>query len=63
MHNFIYFSPYLNAGKRELLADYALPVTVIIMSLFGAIAFKDVTSKYKGSEYCKLKNFPNVFIH
>ena len=42
---YIYFSPYLNAGKRELLADYALPVTVIIMSVFGAIACKDVTSK------------------
>jgi hypothetical protein len=61
MHNFIYFSPYLNAGKRELLADYALPVTVIIMSLFGAIAFKDVTSKYKGSENCKLKKLSERF--
>ncbi|VDI33414.1 solute carrier family 4 (sodium borate transporter), member 11, partial [Mytilus galloprovincialis] len=36
-------TPYLNAGKRELLADYSLPVSVIIMSVFGALAFKDVT--------------------
>ncbi|OWF45125.1 sodium bicarbonate transporter-like protein 11 isoform X2 [Mizuhopecten yessoensis] len=35
-------TPYLNAGKRELLADYALPVSVVIMSLIGALAFKDV---------------------
>lgn len=40
------FRPYLNAGKRELLADYSLPVSVIIMSVFGALAFKDVTSEY-----------------
>lgn len=35
-------TPYLNAGKRELLADYALPVAVVVMSLIGALAFKDV---------------------
>ncbi|XP_060064825.1 solute carrier family 4 member 11-like [Ylistrum balloti] len=35
-------TPYLNAGKRELLADYALPVSVVVMSLIGALAFKDV---------------------
>ncbi|KAL4230219.1 hypothetical protein ACF0H5_010604 [Mactra antiquata] len=35
-------TPYLNAGKRELLADYALPVAVIIVTLIGVFAFKDV---------------------
>jgi len=39
------FRPYLNAGKRELLADYALPVAVICMSLIGVFGFKDVDSK------------------
>lgn len=34
--------PYLNASKRELLADYALPVAVISMSVVGVFAFKDV---------------------
>jgi len=38
-------TPYLTAGKRELLADYALPVAVIIMSFVGAFAFKDVSMK------------------
>ncbi|KAH3842166.1 hypothetical protein DPMN_115661 [Dreissena polymorpha] len=35
-------TPYLNPGKRELLADYALPCAVICMSLIGVFAFKDV---------------------
>ena len=28
-------TPYLTSAKRELLTDYALPVSVIIMSLSG----------------------------
>ncbi|KAL5012177.1 hypothetical protein ScPMuIL_010728 [Solemya velum] len=35
-------TPYLNAGKREILADYALPVSVIVMSVVGAYFFRDV---------------------
>ncbi|KAK3100091.1 hypothetical protein FSP39_014604 [Pinctada imbricata] len=35
-------TPYLNAGKREILADYALPVAVIVMSFFGSYVFRDV---------------------
>ena len=43
----IFFSrPYLNAGKREALADYALPVSVIVMSFFGSYVFKAVDCKY-----------------
>jgi len=32
----------LNASKRELLADCALPVSVLIMSFFGSYVFRDV---------------------
>lgn len=39
------FRPYLNAGKRELLADYSLPVAVVIMSFFGSYIFRDVKCK------------------
>lgn len=35
-------TPYLTAGKRELLADYALPAAVLIMSFFGSYVFRDV---------------------
>ncbi|XP_048774701.1 solute carrier family 4 member 11-like [Ostrea edulis] len=41
LYNFT-MTPYLNAGKRELLADYSLPVAVIIMSFFGSYVFRDV---------------------
>lgn len=40
------FRPYLNAGKRELLADYSLPVAVVIMSFFGSYIFRDVQCKW-----------------
>ncbi|ESO92620.1 hypothetical protein LOTGIDRAFT_216724 [Lottia gigantea] len=35
-------TPYLNAGKREILADYALPVAVLIMSFIGTYVFSDI---------------------
>ncbi|XP_071087191.1 solute carrier family 4 member 11-like isoform X1 [Haliotis cracherodii] len=35
-------TPYLTLGKREILADYSLPVAVIIMAFFGAYVFRDV---------------------
>lgn len=34
--------PYLNANKREALADYALPVAVIVLSFIGSYIFRDV---------------------
>ena len=46
MSLFLCSRPYLNASKRELLADYALPVSVIFMSIIGALLFKDVQCKY-----------------
>ncbi|XP_069180429.1 solute carrier family 4 member 11 isoform X2 [Procambarus clarkii] len=35
-------TPYLNANKREALADYALPVAVIVLSFIGSYVFRDV---------------------
>ena len=38
-------TPYLTSAKRELLTDYALPVSVIIMSLVGSILFGQINRK------------------
>ncbi|KAG9509235.1 Sodium bicarbonate transporter-like protein 11, partial [Fragariocoptes setiger] len=35
-------TPYLQASKRELLADYALPAAVIIMSFVGSYVFEEI---------------------
>ncbi|XP_052776560.1 solute carrier family 4 member 11-like isoform X2 [Mya arenaria] len=35
-------TPFLTAGKREMLADYALPAAVLIMSFFGSYVFRHV---------------------
>ncbi|XP_075678042.1 solute carrier family 4 member 11-like isoform X2 [Dermatophagoides pteronyssinus] len=35
-------TPYLQASKRELLADYALPCSVIILSFIGSFVFRDI---------------------
>ncbi|CAF1213009.1 unnamed protein product [Adineta ricciae] len=35
-------TPYLTSAKRELLTDYALPVSVIVMSLVGSILFSQI---------------------
>ncbi|XP_025016177.1 sodium bicarbonate transporter-like protein 11 isoform X2 [Tetranychus urticae] len=35
-------TPYLQASKRELLADYALPCAVIFLSFVGSYVFKDI---------------------
>ncbi|KAJ8297882.1 hypothetical protein KUTeg_024413 [Tegillarca granosa] len=43
LNSVIFSRPYLNAGKRELLADYSLPVAVVVMTFFGAFVFKDVS--------------------
>lgn len=39
-------TPFLEAGKREFLADYALPTAVIVMSFIGSFVFDDIYSKY-----------------
>ena len=38
-------TPYLTSAKRELLTDYALPVSVMIMSLIGSILFGQINRK------------------
>ncbi|KRZ49663.1 Sodium bicarbonate transporter-like protein 11 [Trichinella nativa] len=35
-------TPYLTRAKREILADYALPMAVIVMSFTGAYCFREV---------------------
>ena len=39
------YRPFLNAGKRELLSDYALPVAVLVMSFVGSYIFRKVDRK------------------
>lgn len=38
-------TPYLTSGKREILADYALPLAVLVVSFFGSFVFKNVQMK------------------
>ena len=38
-------TPFLSKGRREFLADYALPVAVIVFSLVGTILFSNVDVK------------------
>lgn len=38
-------TPYLQASKREMLADYALPVAVIALSFLGAFVFREVKTE------------------
>lgn len=38
-------TPYLQASKREMLADYALPVAVIALSFLGAFVFREVETE------------------
>jgi len=50
-------SPYLSARKREILADYALPISVVVFSFIGSFAFSEVKSEpfsynpYKGFKW------------
>ena len=51
--NIICFSlcnrPYLEASKRELLADYSLPIAVLVMSFVGSFLFADVNRKWSSA--------------
>ena len=38
-------TPFLSKRKREILSDYALPVSVIVMSLIGAVLFSKTNVK------------------
>lgn len=44
-HCFKHFRPYLQASKRELLADYALPCAVLLLSFIGSFVFRDIPGK------------------
>lgn len=39
-------TPYLTRSRREWLADYALPASVLIMTFMGAYAFSEIDSKF-----------------
>ena len=41
----LFFSPFLDAGKREALADYALVVAVLAMSFIASFFVRDIKSK------------------
>ncbi|PRD38885.1 UNVERIFIED_CONTAM: Sodium bicarbonate transporter-like protein 11 [Trichonephila clavipes] len=52
-------TPYLQASKREILADYALPVAVISMSFLGSFVFRDVaTDQFRYSDNHPLTRAP-----
>lgn len=41
----IFYRPYLQASKREILADYALPCAVLLLSFVGSFVFRDIPGK------------------
>ncbi|XP_068230129.1 solute carrier family 4 member 11-like isoform X1 [Palaemon carinicauda] len=53
-------TPYLNANKREVLADYALPVAVIVLSFIGSYIFSDV-HLYNAMEHFRYDDNYDVF--
>ncbi|XP_072172841.1 solute carrier family 4 member 11-like [Diadema setosum] len=58
-------SPFLDASKREALADYALPVAVLIMSFVGSYLFRNTESDlfpYHDEQVMKLTEFKGVSI-
>ena len=50
-------SPYLQASKRELLADYALPCAVILLSFIGSYFFSDIPGKCEGIQLREESHF------
>ena len=59
-------TPFLNKGKREILSDYALPVSVVIFSIIGTVLFSNVevqTFPYgNADEVFKLVNFGSLSV-
>lgn len=39
-------TPYLTRSRREWLADYALPASVLLMSFIGAYSFSEIDSMF-----------------
>ncbi|KHN80811.1 Sodium bicarbonate transporter-like protein 11 [Toxocara canis] len=55
-------TPYLTRSRREWLADYALPASVLIMSFTGAYCFSDIEKdKFKMRDEMALMAVANVF--
>lgn len=42
----LYCRQFLSATKREMLADYALPIAVIVFSMIGSWAFNEISCKF-----------------
>eukprot|EP00057_Strongylocentrotus_purpuratus_P007095 XP_011661569.1 PREDICTED: sodium bicarbonate transporter-like protein 11 isoform X3 [Strongylocentrotus purpuratus] len=58
-------SPFLDASKREALADYALPVAVLIMSFVGSYVFRSTEAdlfSYNDGEALKVTKFEGITI-
>ncbi|XP_054168584.1 solute carrier family 4 member 11-like isoform X2 [Oppia nitens] len=50
-------TPYLSGNKRELLADYALPLSVIAFSFVGTFLFRDIKAEpFKISDSFEFKS-------
>uniref|UniRef100_A0A9J2PHI6 Bicarbonate transporter-like transmembrane domain-containing protein n=1 Tax=Ascaris lumbricoides TaxID=6252 RepID=A0A9J2PHI6_ASCLU len=55
-------TPYLTRSRREWLADYALPASVLIMSFTGAYCFSDIEKdKFKMRDEMSLLAVANIF--
>lgn len=55
-------TPYLTSARRELLTDYALPVSVIVMSLIGSLLFRQINREsMKTTEFKQNKNHFSPF--
>lgn len=56
-------TPYLTRARRELLADYALPASVLVMSFAGAYVFSDIDSTFMFRLYkcCMHRPSPTLF--
>ncbi|XP_037070148.1 sodium bicarbonate transporter-like protein 11 [Pollicipes pollicipes] len=58
-------TPYLEASKRELLADYSLPIAVLVMSFVGSFLFADVNLapfRYKDEQALGLVAMQNMSV-
>lgn len=56
-------SPFLDASKREALADYALPVAVLTMSFVGSYVFRSTEADqftYNDGDGLKLTRFEHI---
>lgn len=54
-------TPYLQANKRELLADYALPVAVLSFSFIGSVVFDKVSlEQFDATEVHEVFHIPDA---